>query len=341
MARTRTPCALASALALVLGLAACGEDSSGPAADEPAASERPSAPDTDAPADSGTESDPTLSPGETAPTLSPGETAPTLSPGDTAEPGDDDGDHADPTGVDDVVFRFEVGGGFTTREAAFQELPRLLVSGDGRAFTVGPQTAVYPGPLLPNVLVRTIDEGGIEQLLAAADEAGLLADVTYESPTDVADAPTTTLTIRADGETWEHTAYALALDGGLGPGVEESSPDRRRLADFLVTVSDLGSVVDPGRLGEETAFEPEEYLVTASPVDDVGAFGSDGIEPRIVDWPDAVGIAPSDIGDCAAVPADDLTAVFSAADQLTFFSDGGTVHQVTPVPVLPGMACPR
>jgi hypothetical protein len=328
MARSRSSRPLALATALLLGLAACGEDSTEPAGVEggapaPAPTSDPaSAPATDAEADPGTGSDPTPP------------------PGDTVETADDGRGVAHPTGADDVVLRYEVGGGFTTREAAFQVLPRLLVSGDGRAFTVGPQTAIYPGPLLPNVQVRTIDEGGIQQLLAAADEAGLLADVTYEDPSDIADAPTTTLTIRADGETWEHVAYALALDGGLEPAAGESSPDRQRLADFLTTISDLTSVVDPDQLGEEAAFTPEEYLVTAGAVDDLGAFGSDGIEPRVVDWPDGVGTGPDEIGDCARVTADELGDLFAEADQLTFFSDGGTVYQVTPTPALPGASCP-
>lgn len=296
--RPRPQRPLALAIVLFLGLAACGEDTGQPAADQGAP------------------------------------------PADTVADDASAGGYAHPTGADDVVFRYEVGGGFTTREAAFQQLPRLLVSGDGRAFTIGPQVEIYPGPLLPNVQVRTIGEPGIQRLLAAADEAGLLAEITYDDPTDIADAPTTMLTIRADGETWVHAAYALAVDGGPEPGTGESSPDRRRLADFSAMVSDLAAVVDPDQLGEEMAFEPEEYLVTARRIDDVDAFGSDGIEPRVVEWPVDTGIELGEIGDCARVRADDVDVLFSGADQLTFFAEGGTVHQVTPTPVLPGATCP-
>jgi hypothetical protein len=48
--------------------------------------------------------------------------------------------------------------------------------------------AIYPGPLLPNLLQRSITETGIQRLLDLADEHGLLGDVTYARPDNIADA---------------------------------------------------------------------------------------------------------------------------------------------------------
>ena len=50
-----------------------------------------------------------------------------------------------PTGADDVVIQYAEVGGFLPRELAFQQPPRVLVSGDGRVFGPGPQIEIYPG----------------------------------------------------------------------------------------------------------------------------------------------------------------------------------------------------
>ena len=125
-------------------------------------------------------------------------------------------------------------GGFAPVEMIFSRVPSLLVSGDGRQFTPGPQIAIYPGPLLPNIQVADIGEEGIQDLLALADEHGLLEQREYEAPANIADATDTVVTIRADGETYVHRAYALGLEGGLDEtGAEIDDEARRELADFV------------------------------------------------------------------------------------------------------------
>jgi len=105
-----------------------------------------------------------------------------------------------PTGADEVVIQYAEVGGFLPREIAFQQTPSVLVSGDGRVFGPGAQIEIYPGPLLPAVQVQSITEEGIQTILAAADEAGLLAQIEYEQPTNIADAPTAQVTINVDGQ---------------------------------------------------------------------------------------------------------------------------------------------
>ena len=84
--------------------------------------------------------------------------------------------------VDDAQdFRLEFGyyGGFTTREVSFQMQPSLLVA-DGRVFTPGAVAAIYPGPLLPVDIVRTVTPAGVDALVDAVRDAGMLTDVTPE-----------------------------------------------------------------------------------------------------------------------------------------------------------------
>ena len=126
-----------------------------------------------------------------------------------------------PSGADDVVFEYSEVGGFVPRSVAFQSPPVILISGDGRVFTPGAQIAIYPGPILPAIQVQTISELGIQRLLAAADEAGLYADIDYSADLNVADASTAMVTINVDGETWVHEAYALGI--GAVPGQDDEA----------------------------------------------------------------------------------------------------------------------
>jgi hypothetical protein len=258
-------------------------------------------------------------------------------PGSTLPGVDAPGDGFEhPTGADEVVISYVEAGGFTTREFAFQQTPNVLVSGDGRVFSPGVQIAIYPGPLLPAVQVQTITEEGIQQLLAAAADAGLLADVEYDGPTNLADAPTAIVTINAAGETWVHEAYALGLGS---PDGTETSPEREALLGFVRLLGDLSAAAGPENVGETELFEPREYAIEALVVDDLSAYGGDGIEPRVMEWPEEITTRLADATSCTVVPTAEVGATLLAADQLTFFTDDGVTYQVLARPVLPGRSC--
>lgn len=288
--RTNPHIRLAAATATVaLALAACGDDGVEPA----------------------------QQPGDSVPT--PDTTVPT-----TDTPADDGLEH--PTNSDDVVIEIGYEGGFLPVEGVFTQLPVLLVAGDGSQYVQGPQIEIYPGPLLPNVQVSDIGESGIQSLLDLAAEHGLLTEREYESPQNVADAPDTVVTIRANGETYVHRAYALGI-GGLD-GSDETG-DRAELQAFV----DAATVA---AAEGERAFNPDMYLVRATPVDDLSVYD---VEPTVVDWPADVSVALSDVGECAALPAGEVADLFAEANQLTFFVDGDVTYQVSVKPELPGGGC--
>ncbi len=240
-----------------------------------------------------------------------------------------------PTGAEEVVFEYAEVGGFVPVELAFQQTPSLLVSGDGRAFTPGAQIAIFPAPLLPAVQVQTITEEGIQQLLAAADEAGLLAEVDYEEPMQVADVTTARVTITVDGTTYVHEAYAL----GFEPTEGDVSPQRQALAGFIAQLGDLATLVGADQLGETSLFEPASYGIQAMPIDDLTAYGDGEIGPTVVEWPAEAGVTLADAVACTVVDAEAVQATFAEANQLTFFDDGGTTYQVLVKPILPGTEC--
>jgi hypothetical protein len=240
-----------------------------------------------------------------------------------------------PTGSEEVVIEYTELSGFTTREYAFQQPPVVIISGDGRVFTTGPQIEIYPGPALPNIQVGTITEEAVQQLLSIADADGLLADIDYTEESMVADASTATITINVDGESWVHSAYALGMDE---PG-KPVSPERAALREFTAQLSDLPGTVGADQLGPVEAFVPENYLIQSLEAG-TPTTTADGLEPTIVDWPATAGVALADAAECAVVAADAVGDLFTNADQLTYFDDGGVIYQVTAVQQLPQRTCP-
>ncbi len=241
-----------------------------------------------------------------------------------------------PSGADDVVIEYAEVGGFMPREFAFRQTPNVLISGDGRSFSPGAQIEIYPGPLLPAVQVWTLGEAGIQEALAAADDAGLFADIDYDEPTNIADASTAQVTINVNGDTYVHSAYALGVGGGLDGGGDALSPERQALLDFI---DQLTALALPGAEAAADLFEPSEYGIEALVVPDLSVYGSDGIEPTVVDWPSGISVRLADAATCVIVPATEVGETLGGANQLTFFADGDITYQVLAKPILPGTTC--
>ena len=180
-----------------------------------------------------------------------------------------------------VEIRYE--GGFATPEMTFSRAPLLLITGDGRVIYEGPVPAIYPGPLLPNLLERTITEDGIQTLLAKADELGLLAEADYARNDQIADAPDTVVKITVDGTTYTHSAYALGFDG-------ETDAGRANLFEFVTAATDLAGTVGEDELGPEATLASDTYLVRATPIDP--ATVTTEVPATIVDWPADASVTP-------------------------------------------------
>jgi hypothetical protein len=276
----------------VVLLAACGDDGAEPLDTPPASTESPS---TTAPAPTSTS---------------------------------DGGTFEYATGADDVVIGVTFEGGLVP-SVAFSTTPVAIVSGDGRVLTTGPTTMQFPGRLLPNVLQQSITEDGIEELLAGADELGLLAEVDYPSNDNIADAPSTVVTITVGGTTYSHAAYALDLE-------PETDPSRRALSDFVALMTDLSGTLGDA-VGAEAPYVTDTYLVQAEVIDP--ATMTFEVEPTIVDWPPDAPVRLADVGECAEVPAAAVDSVFADATQLTFFTEADVTYQVSVVPKYAGRAC--
>jgi hypothetical protein len=236
---------------------------------------------------------------------------------------------AHPTAADDVVLKLSYEGGFVPVGVAFVNTPSLLVSGDGRVFTQGTVPAIFPGPLLPTVLARTITEDGVQVLLGIVRDAGLLAEPPdYTGGDNVADAPNTVLTINADGGSFVHSAYALGIDS-------PESPARQKLLDATTALSDIEKAAGAANLGPDESFVSAAYRFQARVVDPTELTSQDPA-PTTVDWPATAGVSLADATTCARVDAAAVGSLFIDAKQNTYFKDGDVVYQLAVAGVLPG-----
>jgi len=263
--------------------------------------------------------------------------------------GDGNGDDplptiAHPTGANDLVLRVETGGGFVPVEYALRAVPGVSIYGDGRMIVQGPVIEIYPGPALPNLQVSALTEDALQAILAEARAAGLLGgDATYDYPC-VADLPTTTFTVTADGTTHTVSAYALGFaDGVTGStgsceGVDAAA--RERLTAFSAKLTDLASWLPPGSVGSEEPYLPSEMRIFVA-----GYRGDPSLRQEPVAWPlegDLAGFGEpdADLHDlrCGVLSGTDLAAVLPLAQQaneLTPWTSGGERYALTFRPLLP------
>jgi len=283
-------------------------------------------------------------------TPTPSDGPPPASPGTTRTPGPSAA-IAHLSGATDLVLRIDTGGGLVPVGYFLTHLPAVSVYGDGRVITQGPQIEIYPGPALPNLLVSRVSEAGLQAILGAARDAGLLGpDASYPYP-GIMDAPTTTFVVGADGATHTTSAYALGIGQDAVGITPQEAAARARLAAFSGQLSDL-----PGWLGSDVvaaeapfAFDAIRMLVTPGEPTATDA----GITPSVVDWPlaqplDTSGIPLEGVGQpgtrCVIVTGDDLATVrpiLDAADQLTYLRSAGSTWAMSLRPLLPDeVGCP-
>lgn len=182
-------------------------------------------------------------------------TDPDASPNPSASAGTDGLSH--PTGADEIVLRMEEGGGFVPAEFNATSMPVFTLYGDGRV-VFHDTNAVPPAPandgvtMYPPLRTAVMSEEQIQSLLEfAIAEGGLaVARERYDNQM-VADAPTTTFTIRAGGVEKTVQVYALGFDA-------EPGPDSNVKAALVKLAERLRSFDQGGALPSEP-YRPERF----------------------------------------------------------------------------------
>jgi hypothetical protein len=217
--------------------------------------------------------------------------------------------------------------------------PLLALFGDGRV-TEGPQIEIYPGPALPSIQAQIVTEDGIQAILRAARDGGLLGpDRSYRAGC-IADAPTTTFTLYADGGKHVVSAYALRSSGTCpGASGDQAPPE---LAPFADKLSSLGSWLPAGSLREQQTFAFSQTRVF---VQAYSGSPDQSLKEPVIDWPLTQSLAAFGTPDasypdyrCGVVGGSDLSTLLpdlQRANQLTPWQSDGTRYLLTFRPLLP------
>ncbi|MBI3649109.1 MAG: hypothetical protein HY240_10240 [Actinobacteria bacterium] len=242
-----------------------------------------------------------------------------------------------PTGADRLVLRIETAGGLVSPGFAEGQIPQFSLFGDGRIITTGAQIEIYPQPALPPVLVRTVDPAGMQEILRAALAAGLGTDADYRY-LGMADAPTTTFTLAANGQTHTVRVYALGELSQRPPGMSDREfGARSALQSFSARMGDLERFLKDGSVTADAPYVPRAMRVFATTyVPDPNL-----PEPQ-TDWPGSTPLGALGEGQqgarCGVVTGDDLAALMPLAEranQLTPWMSGGTRWSLVFRPLLP------
>lgn len=260
-----------------------------------------------------------------------------------------------PTGTA-LVFGVTTSGGFVGPDTQLTTVPSFTLTGDGRVIVPGPQVAIYPGPALPNLQVRTLTPAGMNQVLGRISDSGAFSESRRLSGASmvVADAPDTVFTLNADGREVVVSVYALGFltDGDqLPPGFPaEEIAFQQQLIALETALADPDSWLGADAwAGQWQAEQPEALRLLVTNVDGVTPDPLAG-DPH--PWPlagdaatfgEPATYAANRCGVVSGADADAWWGALGESNQLTWWSSNGHLYQVSPRSLLPyeEASCPN
>lgn len=250
--------------------------------------------------------------------------------------------------VSQPMVDLRISGGLAPVGSLFRELPVIYISSSRQFIVQGPQIAIFPSPALPNLVQQQLTKEGWELLVRSASKNGMLAarssKTVYGRIDNIADAPTTRLSIRVGTKVYLHEAYALGLSGtGEGSGLTSAQrAARTRFENFVGNLQNVFSIVGVKNLGPERPLPLTEFRVQARPAGTAPGAAAGGpddiIERQVLAWPVPT-VALSGAASCASVTgpaATTLRTTLEQANSETQFTQEGVTYDVAIRPVLPG-----
>jgi hypothetical protein len=244
--------------------------------------------------------------------------------------------------TEDLLVRVAFEGGLVDLAWSLTAVPTFSLYGDGTLVQPGAQIELYPGPALPAISSRTVDEAGIQAILREALDAieGVPDHLTDLYSMQIADVPSTVITVNAGGV--ERLVSVNALFEV--PEQPEGMPDdvyqaRQRLSRLVEKLGNLEPWLPAGSLGEEGTFDGEAARLFVSEYEKV-----DDLPQERIAWP--IEGALSRFGEptqpagfrCGTVSGEDWTSIRDAAgraNQLTPWTDNAERFSVLFRPLLP------
>jgi hypothetical protein len=216
-------------------------------------------------------------------------------------------------------------GGFVSIEYSLGSIPRYSLFSDGFLFYQGGVPAIYPGPLLPNVLGVQLEEADMSDVQAEIQAIGL-PDITEEINNDafasVADASTLTATYYDEAGSHRFGVYAFGLGGFNDPRIEN-------LGNLVLL---LDQIVADLPAEPQDASRMQIYVGEAQYIDP--QLGT--VEPWAFEF-DPAALTPEPFGYACVVLEEpegtDAWFTFNEANQQTFWQKDGVTYQLIPKPL--------
>lgn len=280
-------------------------------------------------------------------------------PSGSPPPSEGDAGIEHPTGAQPILV-VDWQGGFVPVESMATRTPAFVLYGDGRVIMLGVQTLEYPGPALPPLMQRTLNESGIQAILSAVTDTGLFeTDLRLDGAMNVvADAAHTVFILDTAEREVTVSVYGLGMlmpDMDLPAISDEEVEAHQTLGELNSSLMTLDTWL-PADAWLDSAwhtYEADAFLlyvrdVTDQPLED------DGLTPQVRGWPTdddpaAFGTEQSLFGDgtrCGAVSGDagaTWGSELSSARQTTVWTDDGDRrYTVAARPLLPheDVTCP-
>lgn len=260
-------------------------------------------------------------------------------------------------GGDALVFRYGYSGGFVPMETIFSNLPSFSLMGDGRVIVQGAQAAIYPGPALPSIQVRTLTESGMQTVLTQIAATGQFeASAQWlGAQRNVADAPNTDFVLHAGGRDVTVTVYALGIwqADAAAPGASDAELEAHRSLSALVehlSALDASLPANAWVDAEWRSYRGDALRLLVRNADGEEPEPS-GLTRQVLDWPtdpdpstfgEPSGIDGSRCGVVTDAEADAWYAALLGANQLTRWTAGTHTYAVLARPLLPDepRSCP-
>jgi hypothetical protein len=197
--------------------------------------------------------------------------------------------------------------------------PVVTITGDGTYITVGPQDAMYPGPALPNLLGRPIDDAGRAAILAEAQRLGLLSGQTdWTADPGVPGGVTGRLELTVDGRRITLTGSPESTIECVTTPCEAPPGTPAAFAAFWAALQDPASWLGD-RVGAEEPYVAESYALLVGPPPPPEA----SIPTPVIDWP--LDASPGTFGRpvandtrrCGSVTGSDATTLRPSLEQAT------------------------
>jgi hypothetical protein len=236
------------------------------------------------------------------------------------------------------VLQVRQTGGLAGPGAHLARLPLVSVYADGRAFSEGPQIAIYPGPAWPNAQVQQLTPDAVRALVAKAVDAGVKSGADLGQP-PVADAMTTRFVVRTDAGMQTVDVVGLAEASASASGLTPEQKAARAKLNTLM--QELTNLQGAQGAGAAKPYVPTAVAAVAAPF--VAPTGAGAVKPPPAKaWPGpALPGEPMGGGaqvGCVAVTDGQVAPVLTAvkdANTLTPWTSGGKQWSLTFRPLLP------